>query len=133
MFSAQKCHEFTALNIAHAFIGTNPRVRLLLYTRHNDTCGALLSHSDLTQHPQFNMSKPTTFIIHGYRPTGSPPIWLNITKMLLDREDINAIMVDWNYGAANVDYARTVRNTYKVSENITAFVQMMQVFGTFNT
>ncbi|XP_024862113.1 lipase member H-like isoform X2 [Kryptolebias marmoratus] len=126
---AHKCHKFTDLTPGHAFLGTRVRVKLLLYTRHDDTCGDLLSHNDLTQHPQFNMSKPTTFIVHGYRPSGSPPIWLNITKKILDREDLNVIMVDWNYGATNLDYFKVVKYTYRVADNITAFIKMMQNHG----
>lgn len=127
-FPVQKCEEFTDLNIHHAIIGTSIRVRLLLYTRYNDSCGVLISHTNLTEHPQFNMSKPTTFIIHGFRPSGSPPVWLDIiTKLLLARADMNIIVVDWNYGAANINYWKVVKNTRKVAENITAFIKMMQV------
>ncbi|KAM4727385.1 lipase member H [Anableps anableps] len=129
-FPVQRCEKFTDLNLSHSIIGTMLRVRLLLYTRYNDNCGALLSHTNLTEHPQFNMSKPTTFIIHGYRPTGSPPIWLDdITKWLLARADINVVIVDWNYGAANLNYFKVVEHTYKVAENITAFIKMMQEHG----
>uniref|UniRef100_A0A2I4ASV5 Lipase member H n=1 Tax=Austrofundulus limnaeus TaxID=52670 RepID=A0A2I4ASV5_AUSLI len=126
---AKKCGRFTDLHLGHSFIGTSLKVRLLLYTRHNDVCGVLLSHTNLTQHPQFNMSKPTTFVVHGYRPTGSPPVWLYITKMLLDREDMNAILVDWNHGATTLDYLRAVKTTRKVSDNLTAFIKMMQDHG----
>lgn len=126
--SAQKCEDFTGLAFRHAFIGTNLRIRLLLYTRENDTCGTLVSHSNLSAYPQFNLSRPTTFVIHGYRPTGSPPVWVHtITEMLLEREDTNVIVVDWNRGAANVNYFKAVENTHKAAENLTAFLKKMQV------
>lgn len=127
---AQRCDEFTDLDFGHAFIGTNLKIRLLLYTRDNATCGTLLSHTNLSAQPQFNLSKPTTFVIHGYRPTGSPPVWVqNIEKMLLDREDMNVIIVDWNRGAANVNYFKAVENTHKAADNLTAFIKMMQEHG----
>ncbi|KAK5619942.1 hypothetical protein CRENBAI_004836 [Crenichthys baileyi] len=129
-FPIQRCEKFTDLGLHHAIVGTSTRVRLLLYNRHNDSCGTLLSHTNLIEHPQFNLSKPTTFIVHGFRPTGSPPAWLeDITKWLLARADINVVIVDWNKGAANLNYFKAVGNTYKVAENITAFIKMMQDHG----
>lgn len=127
---AERCEEFTDLGLAHAIIGTSLRVRLLLYTRDNVTCGTLVSHTDLSALPQFNSSRPTTFVIHGYRPTGSPPMWvISITKKLLAREDVNVIVVDWNHGAANVNYFKAVENTRKAADNLTAFLEMMQEYG----
>ncbi|MEQ2164604.1 hypothetical protein GOODEAATRI_008379, partial [Goodea atripinnis] len=105
-----RCEKFTDLALHHSIIGTSTRVRLLLYTRHNDSCGTLLSHTNLIEHPQFNLSKPTTFIVHGFRPTGSPPAWLeDLTKWLLARADINVVIVDWNKGAANLNYLKAVK------------------------
>ncbi|KAM9348708.1 lipase member H [Symphorus nematophorus] len=127
---AQRCDEFTDLNLSHAIIGTNLRVRLLLYTRENVTCGTLMSHTNLSAHPQFNLSRPTTFIIHGYRPTGSPPNWVHrITELLLARNDDNLIVVDWNYGAANLNYFKAVENTHKAADNLTVFIEKMQEHG----
>ncbi|XP_028277081.1 lipase member H [Parambassis ranga] len=128
--TAQECHEFTDLSLSHAIIGTSLRVRLLLYTREISTCAALLSHTNLTAHPQFKMSRPTTFIIHGYRPTGSPPVWVNeIRELLLDRKDMNVVVVDWNRGATNVNYLKAVENTHKAAGNLTAFIKRMQDHG----
>ncbi|XP_076606933.1 lipase member H [Chaetodon auriga] len=127
---AQRCDEFTDLDLSHAIIGTNIRIRLLLYTRENGTCGTLMSHTDLSAHPQFNLSRLTTFVIHGYRPTGSPPMWLHrIIELLLARKDMNLIVVDWNYGAANVNYFKAVENTHKAADNLTAFMKKMQEHG----
>uniref|UniRef100_A0A8C6SVZ6 Lipase, member Ia n=1 Tax=Neogobius melanostomus TaxID=47308 RepID=A0A8C6SVZ6_9GOBI len=114
---ALKCEEFTDLDFRHAFIGTSLRVKLLLYTRENVSCGLLMSHTDLSATPQFNASRPTTFIIHGFRPTGSP------------QRDMNVIVVDWNRGAANVNYFKAKENTIKAGENLTAFVEVMQNSG----
>lgn len=130
----QQCDEFTDLNLGHAFIGTNIRIRLLLYTRENSTCGTLLSHTDLSDYPQFSLSKTTTFIVHGYRPTGSPPAWVNdMTELLLARDDMNIIVVDWNYGATNLNYLKAVENTKKAAANLTAFIEMMQVWRISDT
>ncbi|KAM9846812.1 lipase member H isoform 1-T2 [Aulostomus maculatus] len=127
---AQTCEQFTDLDLAHAIIGTTLKIKLLLYTRDNIDCGLLMSHTNLTAHPQFNLSRPTTFVIHGYRPTGSPPAWLQrITKLLLARTDQNVMVVDWNNGAANFNYLKAVENTHKAADNLTAFIEMMQEHG----
>lgn len=125
---AQGCDEFTDLDLSHTIIGTSIKVRLLLYTRENGTCGTLMSHTELSAHPQFNFSRPTTFVIHGYRPTGSPPKWINdIRELLLARRDTNLIIVDWNHGAANMNYFKAVENTHKAAANLTAFIEKMKV------
>ncbi|XP_040005654.1 lipase member H-like isoform X2 [Xiphias gladius] len=93
-----------------------------------DSCSNM--QSNLSAHPQFNLSRPTTFIIHGYRPTGSPPVWIkNLTELLLAREDTNVVVVDWNHGAANVNYLKAVENTRKAAANLTAFIEMMKEHG----
>lgn len=127
---AQKCEEFTDLDFRHAFIGTSLRIKLLLYTRENVSCGLRMSHTDLSATPQFNTSRPTTFVIHGYRPTGSPPVWIGeLTQLLLQRQDMNLILVDWNRGAANVNYFQAKKNTLKAGENLTALVKVLQHNG----
>ncbi|XP_033834325.1 lipase member H [Periophthalmus magnuspinnatus] len=127
---AQKCEEFTDLDFKHAFIGTNLRVKLLLYTRENTSCGLLMSHTNLSATPSFNASRPTTFIIHGYRPTGSPPVWMDrFIQLLLEKKDMNLIVVDWNRGATNVNYIKAKENTLKTGENLTALVKVMQDYG----
>ena len=101
-------------------------VRLLLYSRADPECGRLLLHSAAP--PAMNLSLPTTFIIHGFRPTGSPPVWLlPMAELVLEREDRNVVVVDWNYGAANIDYFRSVRNSKDTATNLTAFIRTMQV------
>ncbi|XP_045896095.1 lipase member H-like isoform X1 [Micropterus dolomieu] len=126
----ERCAEFTDLDLGQAIIGTRLEVRFLVYTRLNGSCGTLVSQSDLSNHPRFNLSRPTTFVIHGYRPNGSPPIWVsNARKLLLARNDINVVIVDWNHGAANVNYFKAVENTRKAADYITAFIEKMQKHG----
>ena len=125
---ASGCDEFTDLDLHHAFIGTTLEVRLLLYTRDHSTCGQELSHHNLTAQPRFNLSRPTTLIIHGYRPSGSPPVWLSdLTQQLLATADMNILVVDWNSGAANFNYLKAVENTRVAADNITGFIRRMQV------
>ncbi|CAN9501415.1 unnamed protein product [Ophioblennius macclurei] len=130
IYKAYSCEEFTDLDLAQAIIGTDVEVKLLLHTRENATCATLLSHTNLSMNSNFNLSRPSIFIIHGYRPTGSPPVWIHkLTEMLLNRSDSNVIVVDWNCGAANVNYFKAVENTHITADNLTAFIQMMKDNG----
>lgn len=127
---AWTCQDFTDLDLGQAIMGTKLEVNLILYTRKNTTCGTLLSHTNLSANPHFNLSRQSIFIIHGYRPTGSPPVWMyRLSEGLLARTDSNVIVVDWNRGAANVNYLKSVKNTHKTAENLTAFIRTMQDYG----
>lgn len=127
---ALDCEEFTDLSFKHAFIGTSLKIKLLLYTREHEQCGIRMSHTNLSETPHFNASRPTTFIIHGYRPTGSPPVWMkDFSQQLLERQDMNVIVVDWNRGAANVNYVKAVENTRKTAEHVIALIKVIQEHG----
>uniref|UniRef100_A0A671KMA2 Lipase member H-like n=1 Tax=Sinocyclocheilus anshuiensis TaxID=1608454 RepID=A0A671KMA2_9TELE len=127
---AQECEEMTDLDLKHSLSGTSLNVRLLLYTRVNVSCAQLLSHREPFRNPRFNLSSPSTFLIHGYRPTGSPPVWLTqFVQLLLQRRDMNVIVVDWNRGATNINYWKVVDNTRKVAANLTDLIQKMKEKG----
>uniref|UniRef100_A0A8C9RQA3 Lipase, member Ia n=1 Tax=Scleropages formosus TaxID=113540 RepID=A0A8C9RQA3_SCLFO len=125
-----ECVTFTDLGLPDAFLGTDLKVRLLLHTRDNLNCGKLLSHLDPSAQPLFNVSRPTTFIVHGFRPTGEPPEWLHMAVRLLAAiDDMNIVLVDWNRGATNLNYFTVVSNTRKAADNITSFIQKMEEDG----
>lgn len=125
---SESCDNFTDLNLSHCFIGTSLYVRLLLYTRSNVQCGRELQHQRPSEQPLFNAARPTAFIIHGYRPTGAPPIWIDrLVQLLLARDDMNVIVVDWNKGAANLNYFTAVTYTRDAALNLTDFIITMQV------
>ncbi|XP_061483912.1 lipase member I isoform X2 [Rhineura floridana] len=126
----QECPTFTDLNFANSLIGTNLKVQLLLYTRRNQNCAENLSERNLTASTYLNVTKQTIIIIHGYRLTGSPPIWIdNITELLLEKEDINVIIVDWNRGATNVNYFKAVDSAKKVVEILKNLIDQMLANG----
>ncbi|XP_045925307.1 lipase member H [Micropterus dolomieu] len=126
----ESCDNFTDLNLSHCFMGTSLYVRLLLYTRSNLDCGRELNHHNLSSQPLFNLSHPTAFVIHGYRPTGAPPIWINhLVHLLAEQEDMNIIVVDWNRGAANLNYFTAVAYTSEAAHNLTGFIMTMQEEG----
>lgn len=124
----ESCDDFTDLNLTHCFMGTSLYVRLLLYTRSNLDCGRELNHRHPSAQPLFNLTRPTAFVIHGYRPTGAPPIWINqLVHLLAEQEELNVIVVDWNKGAANLNYFTAVTYTRQAALNLTGFILRMQV------
>ncbi|NXL89920.1 LIPH Lipase, partial [Alectura lathami] len=126
----KNCPEFTDLNIGHALSGTELQVQLLLYTRKNQNCSERLIEHNVTASEYLNTSKKTVFVIHGFRPTGSPPAWLDdIKKLLLFSGDINLVIVDWNRGATTVIYPTAVENCRKVAEILKNYVDQMLAAG----
>uniref|UniRef100_A0A4W3HEL5 Lipase domain-containing protein n=2 Tax=Callorhinchus milii TaxID=7868 RepID=A0A4W3HEL5_CALMI len=109
----EECPRFTELSVTDTLVGTELKVRLLLYTRANETCPTLITANNLGP---MNLTKKVVFLIHGYRPFGSKPKWLSkMVKSLLDVEDINLIVVDWNRGATTINYIVAAGNTKKLA------------------
>lgn len=126
----QGCEDITDLDLKHSIVGSSLKVRLLLFTRANATCGQLIDLENPFSNPYLNVSSPTTFTIHGYRPTGSPPVWMrSVVAAILARKDINVIVVDWNHGATNINYPKVVKNTRPVAVILTDFIKKLQNKG----
>ncbi|XP_064929185.1 lipase member H isoform X2 [Columba livia] len=123
----ETCSIFTALSIGNALIGTDLKVKLLLYTRQNPHCAEELSS---TASKYLDVSKKTTFIIHGYRLTGSRPVWIpDLVQLLLSAEDMNVIVVDWNHGATTLIYSNASRNCKRVAEILKKLMDEMLIAG----
>ncbi|XP_066502610.1 lipase member H [Hoplias malabaricus] len=126
----QACEKITDLNVKHSLAGPALKVRLLLFTRASSSCGELLDLENPFDNVRLNASRPTTFLIHGYRPTGSPPKWMeDLTEAMLKRDDLNIIVVDWNRGATNINYWKVVDNTRPTATVITNFITKLQDQG----
>ncbi|EMP33028.1 Lipase member H, partial [Chelonia mydas] len=126
----QKCEEFTDLSIHNALAGTDLKVKLLLYTRTNQNCSESLSEYNTTASTYLDVTKKTVFIVHGFRLTGSTPIWLNdIKELLLSLEDVNLIIVDWNRGATTIIYPNAVHNSRRVAEILKKYIDQMLAVG----
>lgn len=122
------CPAFTALGFGSALIGTELKVKLLLYTRQNPTCAEEL-HSTAPEY--LNVTKKTTFVVHGYRLTGSAPVWIpDLVHLLLSAEDMNVIVVDWNQGATTLNYSSASRKCKRVAEILKKLIDKMLVSWT---
>ncbi|KAM9583163.1 lipase member H [Trichechus inunguis] len=123
----ETCLTFTRLSLHSAVVGTRLNVKLLLYTRRNLTCAQAVNSTFLGN---LNVTKKTTFIIHGFRPTGSPPVWMmDLVESLLSVEDMNVVVVDWNRGATTLIYSQASGRTRNVAKILKEFIDQMLVEG----
>ncbi|XP_065769719.1 lipase member I isoform X2 [Muntiacus reevesi] len=105
-------------------------ISLMLYTRNNPTCAESLFEKNDSLNVNFNTSKKAVWLIHGYRPLGSTPSWLqNFVRILLNQDDMNIIVVDWNRGATTFLYIRAVKNTRKVAVSLSRYIQNLLKHG----
>ncbi|ELW46911.1 Lipase member H [Tupaia chinensis] len=99
----------------------------MLYTRRNLTCAQTVNSTALGH---LNVTKKTAFIVHGFRPTGSAPVWMgDLVEGLLSVEDMNVVIVDWNRGATTVMYHYASSRTRKVATVLKEFIDRMLAEG----
>ncbi|XP_069801745.1 lipase member I [Dendropsophus ebraccatus] len=129
--SEETCHEFTDLDLHHAIAGTDLHIKLLIYTRNNINCAGDLNKENTTAFEKYwDASRKTIFITHGYRPTGSPPVWLDeIVQKLLSIGDFNVIVVDWNRGATTLIYHNAAGKCRKVADILKDHIDKMLAKG----
>ncbi|XP_019487694.1 PREDICTED: lipase member I [Hipposideros armiger] len=127
------CLKFSKLSVTDSFRDLfKPQIAmfLIMYTRNNLSCGEPLFGQNNSLSINFDMNKKTVWLIHGYRPTGSIPAWLqNFRRILLIQDDINVIVVDWNRGATTFIYNRAVKNARKVSAALSECIQRLLKHG----
>uniref|UniRef100_M0R6V9 Lipase H n=1 Tax=Rattus norvegicus TaxID=10116 RepID=M0R6V9_RAT len=123
----ETCPSFTRLSFHSAVVGTGLSVRLMLYTQRDQTCAQVINSTALGS---LNVTKKTTFIIHGFRPTGSPPVWMEeLVQSLISVQEMNVVVVDWNRGATTVIYPHASSKTRKVALILKEFIDQMLAKG----
>uniref|UniRef100_A0A338P6M6 Lipase, member H n=1 Tax=Mus musculus TaxID=10090 RepID=A0A338P6M6_MOUSE len=121
----ETCPSFTRLSFHSAVVGTGLSVRLMLYTQRDQTCAQIINSTALGS---LNVTKKTTFIIHGFRPTGSPPVWIEeLVQSLISVQEMNVVVVDWNRGATTVIYPHASSKTRQVASILKEFIDQMLV------
>ncbi|XP_031530313.1 lipase member I isoform X2 [Vicugna pacos] len=127
------CLEFSQLSVKDSFKDLfipKMEVILILYTRNNPNCAEPLFQQDNSLNVHFNTSKKTVWLIHGYRPMGSTPSWLQkFVRILLNQDNVNIIIVDWNRGATTFLYNRAVKNTRKVAVSLSRYIHNLLKHG----
>ncbi|KAM6954950.1 phospholipase A1 member A isoform 2-T2 [Lycodopsis pacificus] len=112
------------------------QVQYLLLTRTNMDCAQMFSQESLSETQQqqqqpsyFNVSRPTTVIVHGYRVMGSKPSWVKqLARALLRAQDVNVLVVDWVYGASFA-YNLVVEDYKEVAVQISILINQLQQHG----
>ncbi|XP_032733879.1 lipase member I [Lontra canadensis] len=129
----RSCLQFSHLGIKDSLkdlFSPQMEISLMMYTRNNFNCAEPLFEQSNSLNINFNVSKKTVWLIHGYRPMGSAPTWLqNFLRVLLNQDDINVIVVDWNRGATTLLYNRAVRNTRKVAVSLSSYIRNLLDHG----
>ncbi|XP_008288601.1 phospholipase A1 member A isoform X2 [Stegastes partitus] len=106
------------------------QVQYLLLTRRTLDCAQKFNLESLTKHnSDFNISRPTKVIVHGYRALGSKPSWVKeLGRALLRAQDANVVVVDWVYGASFA-YNLVVENYKEVALQISVLINQLQKHG----
>ncbi|KAL2805060.1 phospholipase A1 member A isoform 2 precursor [Daubentonia madagascariensis] len=97
--------------------GSHLKVRFLLFTPSDPSCGQLVEESSDIQNSGFNATLGTKLIIHGFRVLGTKPSWIDkFVRALLRATDANVIAVDWVSGSTGI-YFSAVENALGVLES----------------
>jgi hypothetical protein len=84
-------------------------LRYTMYTRSNQNSGQAVTDTSIPS--VFSPSRRTVFMAHGWNSDGTSS-WLHTMKnTLLNKEDVNAVIVDWGGGAQVLNYAQAASNT----------------------
>ncbi|XP_053420557.1 phospholipase A1 member A isoform X2 [Nycticebus coucang] len=120
------CTDFQNANLLQ---GTYLKVRFLLFTPSDPSCGQLVEGSHELQNSGFNATLGTKLIIHGFRVLGTKPSWINrFVRAVLRAADANVIAVDWVYGSSGI-YFSAVENVVELSLEISRFLRKLQALG----
>jgi len=106
----------------------NCRIGMLMFTRSNRNNGQVVS--DTVVPSVYGPARRTVFISHGWSTNGNASWMTEMKNAYLDREDINAVIVDWGGCAQNLNYNQAASDTRSVGRYISAVVQrLLQVAG----
>ncbi|WAR22863.1 LIPR2-like protein, partial [Mya arenaria] len=124
-------HARTLLTKNQVQVFTTPvllslQIKFLLYTRVNTHSPQHVSKEPLSiKQSHFQGSRRTAFIIHGYTDNGHSEWLTRMARAILQREDANVFVVDWEKGADNVNYAKSAANTRVVGALLAQFITVL--------
>ncbi|XP_014294183.3 pancreatic triacylglycerol lipase [Halyomorpha halys] len=105
--------------------------RFYLFTREKESEG--ISYTDgreslVSSH--FDATKPTKFIIHGFKGSSKDISARIVVEQLLNLEDGNVILLDWAKGASGPSYRLSAANTQLVGKQLELILLDMISLGT---
>ncbi|XP_010176924.1 PREDICTED: pancreatic triacylglycerol lipase-like [Mesitornis unicolor] len=101
-------------------------IHFILYTRENPTVFQEVSAVDVStiKNSNFNASRITRFIVHGFIDNGEENWLSDMCKRMLTVEDVNCICVNWKRGA-RCQYTQASNNVRVVGAEIAYFVNVL--------
>ncbi|XP_030060617.1 pancreatic triacylglycerol lipase-like isoform X1 [Microcaecilia unicolor] len=101
--------------------------RFLLFTKHNtDNFQEITAINPSTiLSSNFQASKKTRFIIHGFIDKGEENWLLDMCKRMLQVEDVNCICVDWK-GGSRCPYTQAAHNIRVVGAEVAYFIDTLK-------
>ncbi|XP_068114974.1 pancreatic lipase-related protein 2-like [Hyperolius riggenbachi] len=102
------------------------RTRFLLFTRENLNRFQVVRASNVSTvgTTNFNSSRKTIFIIHGFLETGNKEWLVDMCKALLHVSDVNCFCVDWK-GGSFAPYSQAANNVRVVGAEVAKFVKYL--------
>jgi len=73
-------------------------------------------------------TRQTVFIIHGYLEHGEKEWMINMKDALLQKDDLNVIIVGWQDGSNKIYYPQAASNVRSLGAEIAALVNLMERF-----
>ncbi|XP_044306302.1 inactive pancreatic lipase-related protein 1-like isoform X1 [Varanus komodoensis] len=102
--------------------------RFLLYTRRNpNNFQVILTHinPETIDYSNFNASKITRFITHGFIDQGEENWLSNMCKRMFEKEDVNCICIDWSSGS-RCSYTQASNNIRVVGAEVAYFIDTLK-------
>ncbi|XP_075071692.1 pancreatic lipase-related protein 2-like isoform X2 [Mixophyes fleayi] len=99
--------------------------QFFLFTKNNTDQYQVISAKNLTtlRKSNFDGSKKTVYVVHGYTETGNDTWLVNVCQSILQKEDVNCICVDWSGGSSAI-YNQAVNNVQVVGAEISCFINV---------
>jgi len=104
------------------------RIRYIMYTRANRNSGVTFDENSVPS--VFNPARRTIFTAHGWNSNGDSS-WQNAMKdTLLDREDMQVVVIDWGVCAQLLNYIKAASNTRTVGAQTSLVISnLLRVAG----
>ncbi|XP_042148477.1 pancreatic lipase-related protein 2-like [Ixodes scapularis] len=102
------------------------KTAFLLYSRSNRQSPVTLDYKSgcaNTTLTQFDIRRPLVIVVHGWLRNSNTAYLPETKDALLEKEDLNVILVDWRGGASQLNYIQSSGDTALVGRQISVLVQ----------
>lgn len=102
-------------------------VKIFFYNRGNPTSAFFCRSNDIShvKNSPFRASKPTVFVIHGWRNSHESQMCVKVRDAVLEAHDVNLFVVDWN-NIASKGYITARSSVKAVGQYVAEFVSLLE-------